>query len=729
MRLIMVFQLAFFLFASPLFNLQLASAQDWPDEDIGGQIDQIEIPDTPEPESTPAPNSQPTKTQTVTESKTVPEKKGSSIKVSNPQSVLTQTPAVTETKTVPPVKKSSSSVTSTPISTEESVSTQTIDNEPAPSYVSESFSSTPKHAGPPKILISRPVYAPYNDEGKTMYISAISEAYFDFKLGALPGFQVIPQTKAANNIQYFRDFSRRISRTSYLEAAKSLGASYLFYQEYEPQGKKVRFNLELYSIDENKKLLTSSKSFALQDIEKGLTECVSEVAATLKGSLSQDVQSILGQPILDIRAVESFGNLIVSSGDFSQKSSEKAVQNYEKTTNQYPQMILANFVTASACARAQKYQNAITHQKTLIDKFGNSYPALYLQLAEYYRLAGEYNDALDATDQAKTESWMDLLVSTESANIYESKGDLSKAKTEYQSVLSKGGEDGDIYFKMALVSIGLGDLRASSDYLSKASASGRTLDRGDYYDLGLRYKKLGSANDKAIEAFKNSLGLQLDNQDAWNQLAELYSSMGQDSAAAECYISLFQLNSNAYKDLLPKAGMMFEKLNLIQNAKDVYELYLARKFYNPEVSLRLAKIEVESGNCNRATELVNGMDTLSSVGGEVKKIMQQCGVPERRVVVPTEMGNQKSWLGVFLWRAISGVVTAGCGLGAYYLDTQIKSTQAEYNIAKNRPTVDNLHNKLVTLSLYRKLALAGTGVAGATFAASIAIPIIVHSGK
>jgi hypothetical protein len=54
----------------------------------------------------------------------------------------------------------------------------------------------------------------------------------------------------------------------------------------------------------------------------------------------------------------------------------------------------------------------------------------------------------------------------------------------------------------------LNDLSSSSTYLSKADAAGRKIDRGDYYDIGLRYKNLGTADEKAIDAFKNSLGIQ-----------------------------------------------------------------------------------------------------------------------------------------------------------------------------------------------------------------------------
>jgi tetratricopeptide (TPR) repeat protein len=691
---------------------------DWNDADLEALESEFDL----EGESTPPPPPAPTKSTPAPEKQPSVEK----TEAPKPAAVTTQQPATS-------TPSSSVSTTPAPAPVPAPVSTPEPTLAPSPSIPTVASGTSVLRAGPPLILITRPVYAPYSTEDKTMYIAAVSEAYFHLKIGALPGIQVISQEKIANNVQYFRDFSRRISRTSYIDAAKKLGATYLFYQEYEPQGKKVKFNLELYSIAENKRLTSSTQEFAIQEIENGLFDCVNEIATALVGTISSDVQTILATDVLgkNSKAIETFGNQIVSVGDFSQKRAENAVNGFEKLANQNSQMHAARFITAAICSRAKQYDKAISHQKKLISTFGSSYPALYLQLASYYRQGGKYNDALDAAEQAVSENSLELPAKAEIARIHEAKGDLSRAKSEYLSVLEKGGEDGEIYFQLALVSIGLNDLSGSSSYLSKAASAGRELDRGDYYDLGLRYAALGSANDQAIEAFRKSLGIQQDNEDAWRQMAELYSRMRQDSAAAECYISLFHINNEAYKDYLPKAGMMFEGLGMTERAKDVYSLFLARRYTDVEVSVRLAKIEVQEGNCKRAVELVDGMDTLPSVGMEVKRIMEQCGQPERRVVVATGTGDKK-WVPVFIWRVASGVLTAGAiGVG-YFCDMQVAEKYDQYQQDKekgkgdygNYVYINDLHNQIEKWKNYRNYSYIGAGIAGLSFAVSIPLPII-----
>jgi tetratricopeptide (TPR) repeat protein len=597
--------------------------------------------------------------------------------------------------------------------------------EEPPSVDVPTTGASSKHAGPPAILISRPVYAPYSAEGKTMYLSSISEGYFHLKLSALPGFQVISQEKIADAIPYFRDFSRRISRNAYIEAARSLGASYLFYQEYEPQGKKIRYSIELYSISDNQRILSKVYTINLQEFESGLEECVGAVVNALSAQVSDYTREFLTTSILgpNQKALETFGNSLASIPNYSQKQASSFVAEFDKVIVNNPKMYVAKYIAASMSIRAKEYPKAITYQSDIISTFGVSNPSLYLELASYYRIAENYPEALDAVENAAKEPTLRLLVLSARASIYEAKGDLKKAEDEYEKALSEGGDDGAIFFKLSLVNIGLNSLSAAANYLTKASDAGYQLDRGSYYDLGLRYSALGNANDKAIEAFKNSLGVQQDYEDAWVQLAKLYSKMNKKGDAAECYISLFQINNAAYKDDLLNAGEIYEGLNEMEKAKDAYALYLARKFVNPLISVKLAKLESQSGNCDKAIDLVYGLDTVSAVATDVSEINQKCGKPQRRVAIPTGDAFKKKSPAVGIWRVVSGALTLGAAGVGYYCDMQVADKQKEYKDA-NLKTVDKLHKDIDSFVLYRNICYASAGLAGTSLILSITLPII-----
>jgi|GEM_PF-834057 len=594
-----------------------------------------------------------------------------------------------------------------------------------PTQSSYNVNSVVKRAGPPLVLVTRPIYAPYSTEDKTMYISAVAEAYFNFKLGALPGIQVVPAERIVNNVQYFRDFTRRISRTSYIEASKKIGAAYCFYSEYEPKGKKVKFAVEVYSIADNKKIAGSIEEIEISDLENGLFDFVNDAASAMVGTLPGTTQEFMATSVLGSgRQIEALGQAIVSVGDFTQKRAEKAAPEFEKSAKDN-EAYAAKYVAAQMLARANKLDKAIAIQKDLVDRFGAQYPALSLQLASYYRMAGSYDNALSAVRDAENDPALKLPALIEKAKIHEANDKLNEAKREYESVLSQGGEDGEIYFQLAIVSIGLNDLSQVDRYLEKAASAGRELDQGDYFELGLRYEELGSANEQAIAAFRSCLGLRQDNEEAWKKLATIYSLSGRMAEAAECYVSLFQINNEMYKDTLARAGMMFEDAGYLDNAKEVYALYLARRFYNQEVSIRLAKLEMQGGNCPKAIELVDGMDTLSEFGQDIIMINTQCGKQERRVVIPTSTGRDKSWRKLFFWRVASGVVMVGGGVGGYLLNDQAKKALENYNNAKNVADVNKYRKQVEDFAKFRNLSYLAGGVGLTSFALSITLPIVL----
>jgi len=589
-----------------------------------------------------------------------------------------------------------------------------------------------KRAGPPLVLIARPVYAPYSVESKTMYISAAAEAYFHFKLGALPGISVIPIERISNSIQYFRDFSRRISSSAYKDAAKKMGAAYLFYSEYEPQGKKVKFATEIYSIADNKKIAGSVAEIELSKFEDGLFDFAIEAAGAMIGAIPQSSQEFFAAPVLGNKAGQ-LGDAIVSLGEYSKSKAESALNQFEKLAKDNSQF-LGKYVAAQVFALAEQYEKSIMYTQQLIDEFGSQYPALQLELARLYRMQGSFDEALSAANKASSDPSLKLPSQIEKAQIQEARGNLQQAKSALEAVLAEGGEDGEILFHLALVSIGLNDLRGAKSYLDKASAAGRTFDAADYYNLGMRYESTGSANEEAINSYRYCLGLKQDDENAWQKLAALYTLSGREAEAAVCYVNLFQINNNIYKDYLYKAGTMFENGGYFENAKDVYELYLGRRFDNPEVKIRLAKIELYSGqdNCKKAIKLVEDIDTNGQYGEEVKRINSQCN-KEVRVVVASETSD-KSWKAVFFWRLSSGAVMLG-GIGAgYAMDLQVKKKLDAYNAydVKNKTRsaeekvadVKALHDDLKKAQDTRNLCYLGAGAGGASLVLSIVLPIV-----
>jgi len=625
----------------------------------------------------------------------------------------------------PPVRTKPAPVISAPVSSQSKFSFNPV-IQPNENY---KVGSVAKRAGPPLLLIARPVYAPYSDETKTKFISASAEAYFHFKLGALPGVAVVPIDKISNNVQYFRDFSRRISSSAYKEAAKKMGASYLLYSEYDPKGKKVKFATEVYSIADNKKIAGSVTEIELSKLEDGLFDFAIEAAGAIIGTVPTTIQEFLAAPVIGSKA-DVLGDAIVSVGDLSKANAEAAVPQFDKLSKE-KSLYLGKFAASQIFAQAAEYDKAIQCIEQIQSAYASQYPALQIRLAQLYRMQGSYSEALSEVNKASSVPSLKVPAQVEKARILEAQGNLQQAKSVYESVLSEGGEDGEILFQLALVSIGLKNMNQVNQYLEKSAAAGRIFDRGDYFDLGLRYEAAGNATEQAITAYRTCLGLQQDNPETWQKLAELYIASGREAEAAICYINLFQIDNNAYKDYLFKAGTMFENGGYLENAKDAYELYLGRRNDNPEVKVRLAKIELNSGDCEKALRLVDDVDTTGKFGDDVKAINTQCN-KKVRVVVATQTSD-KSWKAVFFWRAASGLVTIGGAGAGYLMDLQVKKKYTTYKDYKIPITtleqlveVKRLHDDVENTKKLRNLCYAGAGVGGLSLALSVVIPIVLQ---
>jgi hypothetical protein len=213
-------------------------------------------------------------------------------------------------------------------------------------------------------------------------------------------------------------------------------------------------------------------------------------------------------------------------------------------------------------------------------------------------------------------------------------------------------------------------------------------------------------------------------------------------------VNLFHINNSAYKDYLPKAGYKFEALGMKERAKETYSLFIARKYTDPEVSIRLAKIELADNNCPRATELVQGLDT-NTYGSDISKIYDQCGIKQRHVVInDRETKQQRGKAAVFMWRVFSGIVAAGGAGTGLYINSLIDKKIAEYKthtdtwldyvnnqqgnlgtitmekVRQERKFIDELHSDIESFKLYRNVCYGVGGVGATSFTLSIVIPII-----
>ncbi|MCL2182866.1 MAG: hypothetical protein FWB85_05280 [Chitinispirillia bacterium] len=518
----------------------------------------------------------------------------------------------------------------------------------------------PPFEGEYKLLISRPIYAVYEAETRTKWISALGELFTHYKISSFPRTYVFTMEQVSGVLSNSRDYSRRFNKQHYIQAARRLGATHLLYQEYQPDkgGKKTRYSMELYWIQEAGTVEKFSVDIPHNDFEGGLQACLSKIAEAMDpGAKSAPAfgNTVWGK---DLKSLEAFGNILADEGRFSRDNAQKTYGLADRLLQKNAALIGFQYAGALLAGRAESYAKAAHHLDAVIAKSRGDHAALQLRRAEYLRGAERFSEAMTAAETAVRNSALRIPASIEMAMIYQAQGNMDRARSEYEAIVQSGQADGRVLFMLALLSIQMGRASESEDYLRQAAERGLALDEGEYIELGRAYAASGSGNeDRAIEFLKRGMGVKQNNEEAWEEIAEVYKRMGNEVLAADAYVNLFKINMQEHSLKLKAAGEIYEKLGMTDKAKDAYSLFLDRRFSNKDVSMSLARIYFNDNDCKRVQQTLKGMETVP----EAIQMLGDCGIKVR--LLDSTLTMRKTELSPFmLTMRISGAVVAAGGL-------------------------------------------------------------------
>ena len=554
----------------------------------------------------------------------------------------------------------------------------TFEEQPAKKVEEAPKRVLPPFTGTYKVLIGRPIYAVYEAETKTKWISALGEIYAHYKIASFPRTHAFTMEQISGVLPSSRDYGRRFNKQHYIEAARKLGATHLLYQEYQPQkdGKRTRYVMELYWIGEGATVEKASVDLIHSEFEGGLNVCLAKIADAMdpgaKGSAAYGVP-VWGK---DLKTLEPFGNALAGEGKFSKDNAAAALAAADRYLKKNDALVGFQYAAALLAGRAEQYGKAVQYMEKVISK-SKDYPALQLRLAEYLRGAERYSEAMRAAETASRNPALKIPAAMETAMIYQAQGNIERARSEYDALVQGGDADGRLFFRLALLSIEAGRVDESEGYLNRATETGFALDENEYFDIGRAYANAGNGyEEKAIEFLKRSMGVKQSNEDAWEVIADVYNRMGDNQLEAESYVNLFKINMQANSAKLKTAGEIYEKLGMTDKAKDAYALFVDRRFYDRDVSMSLARIYFNEKNCKKLPDVLKGLDTIP----EAVQMLSECGYKVRTIDASQTMRTQKLSPLMFTLR-ISGAVLAAGGLaGGLIIDgVVIKDLDEKYH--------------------------------------------------
>ena len=584
----------------------------------------------------------------------------------------------------------------------------------------------PAYTGNYKVLVSRPIYAVYEAETKTKWISALGEIYTHYKMGAFPRTYVYTMEQVSGVLPGARDYGRRFNKQHYIDAAKKLGATHLLYQEYQPQkdGKTTRYVMELYWLAEAATVERYSVNIIHSEFEGGLNACLGKIADAMDPKAKSGGVSGVQVWGKDMKTLELFGNALAGEERFVKDRAAATYEAIEKTAHKNSSLAGFSYAAALVAGRAEEYAKAVKHIEAVISK-SKDYPALQLRLAEYLRGAQRYSEAVRAAETAAKSPALRVAASIEMAMISQAQGNLDRARSEYEAVLRDGEANSRVLFMLALLSIQMGRISESEDYLRRAEESGLALDEGEYLDLGKAYANSSGNEDKAVEYLKKSMGPKQSNEDAWEAIADLYKKMGNDAEAAESYVNLFKINMQAHSGKLKLAGETFEKMGLTDRAKDAYALFLDRRFSDKDVSMNLARIYFNDKECKKVKDVLEGLKGYEAIP-EATQMLADCGHKVRRVDESQTMKTQKLSPVMLSLRIGGPVIMAGGVTLGLLMNKSVGDTYKKYNDwprngewkepgtdAQKPAEVKKMHDEIESAKTLRAVGygLAGAGLA------------------
>jgi len=590
----------------------------------------------------------------------------------------------------------------------------------------------PKRVLPPfegnyKVLISRPIYAVYEAETRTKWISALGELFMHYKVSSFPRTHVFTMEQISGVLPNSRDYSRRFNRQHYIDAAKKLGATHLIYQEYQPHrdGKRSRYVVDLYWIQEAASVERISVEIMHNDFESGMQSAVAKLADLMDPGAKNTPafgNTVWGR---DLKSLDAFGNILANEGRFAKDNATTAYALAERLLNRNAALIGYQYAGALLAGRAESYSKAVHHLDAVLAK-SRDHTALQLRRAEYLRGAERFSEAMTAAESASRNPALRIPASIEMAMIHQAQGNMDRARSEYDAIVQSGDADGRVLFMLALLSIQTGRISESEDYLRQAEARGLTLDESEYIELGKAYGAAGSGHEeKAIEFLKRGMGVRQNNEEAWEEIAEVYKRMGNEQLAADAYVNLFKINMQSHSMRLKTAGEIYERLGMVDRAKDAYSLFLDRRFSNRDVSMSLARIYFNDKDCKRVDNVLKGLKGYDTIP-EATQMLGDCGIRVRTIDASQTLRAKKLSPVMLTLRISGGVIAAGALTGGLILDfVTIPGQLDDYNNygtmkeplgtpAEDYDEVKKMHQDIKNSMFWRNTlyVLTGVGLSG-----------------
>ncbi|MFP4415859.1 MAG: tetratricopeptide repeat protein [Chitinispirillaceae bacterium] len=313
------------------------------------------------------------------------------------------------------------------------------------------------------------------------------------------------------------------------------------------------------------------------------------------------------------KALRILGDLYSRYGD-----QRKAQYYYAKALPLLDSPLPVMFSMAQFHFQKQEVDSAI-HMLARIEKENAEFPGLNRALADAWYMKEDGKRALGYYKKARNGGDRDKIVQQRIAQLTFDSGQKEAAAEEYGRLVSNDKNNGQALFRYSLLLLELKKTKEGKRHLQKALTLINP-DKEMLVDIAESFERAEAYNE-AVEFYSKAVILDSNNDSLSLKLGSCQIKAGNDSAAAQTYVSLFQRRGlDKYKDELKKAGHLFFHIKAYEKARSTYLLYLGSNYTDKQVSLNLAEIEFIREKYEKAADMLGKLPRSSRSSDKYRRL-------------------------------------------------------------------------------------------------------------
>ncbi len=311
----------------------------------------------------------------------------------------------------------------------------------------------------------------------------------------------------------------------------------------------------------------------------------------------------------------------------------------------------------------------------------------YEKLVDLYVKAKNYAAAIKIINKALTKPKAPIKLYTTLIMIYDQQKNYTLAAITYEKYLKKEPKNDSAWYALGSIYMKQKNYAKAITPLQKASNL-KNRNVTYLFTLAEAYTRSGNTS-KAISTYRKALSYAPKEEKQWKALGKIYVKTKNDTATARVYRKIYNLNPKVNSSYLSKAGNLYYKVGLKDEANKAYNEFVQKGFKNAEVNKKSATIEFAKKNYSKTITLLKGLTGKNAQSTTVLRMLALSyyhtnkhanAITSLKKLIPRKPGDKELIEIAALSYEKTGDLKSASVMYKSYLDLKPKKKLKEYSL-------------------------------------------------